>query len=199
MDSDERKLIERVRAGDLAAFKDFVENYRRPVFNFAMQLTGDWDDADDISQRVFIKAYRSLGRFRGDAKVMSWLLRIAVNTHIDEVRRRKSRGGWVLHPASSEDKPQPEQFIATAAEDDPEQQVAAGQIQEHIQQALRTLAPRQRSIFVLRHYHDLPLKEIAGILGVSLGTVKSQLFRALGHLRRELAFYRPELGLEESP
>ncbi len=180
MDSDERKLIERVRAGDLAAFKDIVESYQRPVFNFAMQLTGDWDDADDISQQVFIKAYRNLGRFQGDAKVMSWLLRIAVNTHIDEVRRRKSQGGWVQRPATAEDNPRPEHFVATAAGDDPERQAVAGQMQEHIQQALGTLAPRQRSIFVLRHYHDLPLKEIAGILGVSLGTVKSQLFRALG-------------------
>ncbi len=196
MDRDEIQLIKRVQDGDSAAFKEFVERYQRPLFQFALELTGDWDDAEDISQQVFIKAYRGLARFKGKAKVMSWLFRIAINTHIDAGRRRESRGGWAVRP-DDEGETQREHFIATAAEDDPERQAAAGQMGEHIQEALGTLAAQQRSVFILRHYHDLPLKEIAGILGVSLGTVKSQLFRAIRHLQKQLAFYRPELGLEK--
>jgi len=197
MDRDEIRLIERVQDGDSAAFKEFVEKYQRRLFQFALELTGDWDDAEDISQQVFIKAYRGLVRFKGKAKVMSWLFRIAINTHIDEDRRRKSRGGWAVR-SEDEDETQREPFVATAAEDNPERQTAAGQMGAHIQAALGTLAPQQRLVFILRHYHDLPLKEIAGILGVTLGTVKSQLFRAIRHLQKQLAFYRPELGLEES-
>ena len=79
----------------------------------------------------------------------------------------------------------------------PDQSAEARIMQEHIEQALEKLSPRERSIFVLRHYNDLPLKEIAGILKISEGTVKSLLFRALKRLQKELAFYRSELGLEE--
>ncbi len=197
MDSHEQRLIHRFREGDAAAFRELVERCQEPIFQLANELTGDWDDADDLSQQVFIKAYHALPRFRGETKIMSWLYRIMVNTHIDSSRKDRARG-WRVNPSSSDEgQPQPEPYITNAAKDDPETRTAARHMQDHIKRALETLAPRQRSVFVLRHYHDLPLKEIAGILGLSVGSVKSQLFRAIRRLQKELAFYKAELGLED--
>ncbi len=198
MDSHEQRLVHRFREGDAAAFRELVERCQEPIFQLAIELTGNWDDADDLSQQVFIKAHHALPRFRGETKIMSWLYRIMVNTHIDNARKDRTRGRRVDPSSSDEGHPQEELYITHAAEDNPEVQAAASHIQGHINQALKTLAPRQRSVFVLRHYHDLSLKEIARIMGLSVGTVKSQLFRAIRRLQQELAFYKEELGLEES-
>lgn len=197
MDSHEQRLIHRFREGDAAAFRELVEGCQETIFQLAIELTGDWDDADDLSQQVFIKAYHALPRFRGETKIVSWLYRIMVNTHIDNSRKERARGWRVDLSASDEDHPEEEPYITRAAEDDPETRTAARHMQDHINRALETLAPQQRSVFVLRHYHDLPLKEIARILGLSVGTVKSQLFRAIRRLQKELAFYKAELGLED--
>jgi len=197
MDSHEQRLIHRFREGDAAAFRELVEGCQETIFQLAIELTGDWDDAEDLSQQVFIKAYHALPRFRGETRIMSWLYRIMVNTHIDNSRKERARGWRVDLPSSDEGQPQPEPYITNAAEDDPETQASARQMQDHINRALETLAPQQRSVFVLRHYHDLSLKEIARILGLSVGSVKSQLFRAIRRLQKELAFYKAELGLED--
>lgn len=92
---------------------------------------------------------------------------------------------------------QPEMLATNDSASNPETGATAHHIQDHINNALQTLAPQQRSVFIMRHYHDLPLKEIAGIMGLSIGTVKSQLFRAVQRMQKELSFYRAELGLED--
>lgn len=197
MESHEQRLIDRFREGDTAAFRELVERCQEPIFQLAIELTGDWDDAEDLSQQVFIKAYHALPRFRGEAKIMSWLYRIMMNTYIDHTRKMQAQGRRIDPPLPDDDRPQPDPYVANAAEANPETRTAASHIQRHITRALQVLAPQQRSVFILRHYHDLSLKEIARILGVSVGTVKSQLFRAIQRLQKELSFYRAELGLEE--
>jgi RNA polymerase sigma-70 factor (ECF subfamily) len=197
MDShNEQNLLQRAREGDSEAFRELVEFSQSELFQLAMELTGDWDDAEELSQQVFIKAYHGLSHFREEAKIMSWLYRIMVNTYIDTTRKERRRG-WGSNKAETNDA-HPEPFITEAHTDNPEAQTAARHIQDHISKALQALAPQQRSVFIMRHYHDLPLKEIARIMGLSVGTVKSQLFRAIRRLQKELHFYRAELGLEES-
>jgi RNA polymerase sigma-70 factor (ECF subfamily) len=198
MEGHEERLVREAREGDPGAFKELVECCREPMFQLAMQLTGDWDDADDLSQQVFIKAYHALPRFRGEARVMSWLYRIMLNTHIDHARKMRAKGRDSVSSPSAEDGSSFDPFVSHAAEDNPETSTEAQQLQTHIHRALSALAPQQRSVFILRHYHDLPLKEIALILGLSVGTVKSQLFRAIRRLQKELSFYRAELGLENT-
>ena len=192
----EQNLVHRAREGDSGAFRELVESSQSELFRLAMELTGDWDDAEELSQQVFIKAYRGLSHFRGEARIVSWLYRIMVNTYIDSERKERTRG-WKVN-RSEEDDPRSEPFVTEAHGDNPESQTAAHHMQIHIDQALQALAPQQRSVFIMRHYHDLPLKEIARIMGLSVGTVKSQLFRAIRRLQKELHFYRAELGLEES-
>ncbi|UCH11324.1 MAG: sigma-70 family RNA polymerase sigma factor [Fidelibacterota bacterium] len=188
--------MQRARERDSGAFRELVEYSQEGLFRLALELTGDWDDAEELSQQVFIKAYHGLSHFRGEAKIMSWLYRIMVNTYIDADRKERTRG-WRLSRIEGEN-PQPEPFVTEAHADNPEVQTSARHIQIHINQALQALAPQQRSVFIMRHYHDLSLKEIARIMGLSVGTVKSQLFRAIRRLQKELHFYRAELGLEES-
>jgi RNA polymerase sigma-70 factor (ECF subfamily) len=174
MESHENRLIQRARTGDATAFRELVESCQQSVFRMALELTGDWDDADELSQQVFIKAYHALPRFRGEAKLMSWLYRILMNTYIDHTRRTRT-AGWQSPVSQLDDAMQPEMSATNEAADNPETTATARQIQDHINKALQTLAPQQRSVFIMRHYHDLPLKEIASILGISVGTVKSEL------------------------
>ncbi|MFZ5515454.1 MAG: RNA polymerase sigma factor [Candidatus Zhuqueibacterota bacterium] len=190
-------LVERARQGEKAAFRELVERYKKRIYYLSRDLTGNHHDAEDLSQEVFIKAYRSLKDFRGDAQFSSWLYRIAVNTSISQ-RRKKSYAAMTLHDFIEEDRGdnQDQEHLSTGQ--NPERSAEAGLMQAHIDAALQRLAPRERSIFVLRHYHDLPLKEIAETLSITVGSVKSLHFRAIKRLRKELSFYREEFGLEDA-
>lgn len=188
---EEQVLVERARRGEMFAFRELVERYKKKVYYLAYDLTGNHHDAEDLSQEVFIKAFRSLKNFRGDAKLSSWLYRITVNTAISQ-QRKKSVSQMQLQESFEEESRNEVQFSGGETTQNPEKCAEAGLMQQHIEKALQKLSPREKSIFVLRHYNDLPLKEIADILKINLGTVKSMLFRAIQKLRKELAFYKQE-------
>ena len=190
---DENVLIKRVRNGESAAFRELVERYQKKIYYFSLDLTGNHHDAEDLSQEVFIKAFRSLDGFRGDAKLSSWLYRIAVNTRINQSRKKAYTA---MKAQENLDTINWETYSGTNASDNPEEQAHAGLIQKHIDEAMNELSVRERCVFVLRHYNDFPLAQIAEIMSINLGTVKSTLFRALTKLRKELAFYRDESVLE---
>lgn len=192
--TDERQLIERAQNGDFQAFRKLVERSQITTYRLAYDLTGNRQDAEDLSQETFIRAYRGLGGFRGDAKWSSWLHRITVNRFLDGKRGKlkdtveyddemETATGMNPGPSSS---PAPS----------PEKSAEAGVIQSHIENALRRLPPQERSVFVLRHYQDLPLKEIASVMDIAEGSVKVYLFRAVRRLQKELEFYRADFGLE---
>lgn len=187
-------LVERARQGDLAAFRALVDEHKQTVFRIAFDMTGNRHDAEDISQEVFLKAFRSLGNFRGDAKLSTWLYRITVNACYDH---RSTKAWTSMKPTEFTEHQDRSPLFHEHASNDPESSAEGKVIQRHIDQALRKLTPRERSVFVMRHYSDLSLKEIASILKISEGTVKSMLFRALKRLQQELSFYRADLGLEE--
>jgi RNA polymerase sigma-70 factor (ECF subfamily) len=184
---DDRILVKRARKGNRAAFQELVERYKRKVYAVALDMTGDHHDAEDISQDVFLKAFRSLPGFRGRASVNTWLYRMTVNTCIDRSRKKawkamRPKGALIdddIHPQA-----QGREMLS-----DPEKELEKALLQRHIRQALDNLTQRERAVFVLRHYHALPLKEIAECLHVSEGTIKSTLFRALKRLQEKLAPY----------
>lgn len=188
---EEQVLVERARRGEMFAFRELVERYKKKIYYLAYDLTGNHHDAEDMSQEVFIKAFRSLKNFRGDAKLSSWLYRITVNTAISQ-QRKKSVSQMQLQASFEEEGRNEVQFSGGETTQNPEKCAEAGLMQQHIEKALQKLSPREKSIFVLRHYNDLPLKKIADILKINLGTVKSMLFRAIQKLRKELAFYKQE-------
>ena len=171
-----------------ATFHELVEQYKRPLFALAYDLTGNHHDAEDLSQEVFIKAFRGVADFRGEAQVYSWLYRIAVNTYLNKRRKKALRFRQLWDDFS--------QISHTDdAKSEPDRQAEADVMRRHVETALKKLSPRERSAFVLRHYQDLSLKEVAALMEVAEGTVKSLLFRATQKLRTALAFYREDLGL----
>jgi RNA polymerase sigma-70 factor (ECF subfamily) len=191
MTSDEKALIRRLQAGETSAFRELVENHKRALFNLAYDLLGNVQDAEDISQEAFIKVYRSIGDFRGEAQLGSWMYRIVVNLCLNR-RRKKALSAMELRE-SFEDDERHQPTPACGHDADPEKATEAEMMRQHLRQALEQLSPQQRTIFVLRHDDDLPLAEISKILKISEGTVKSQLFRALRKLQEALSFYKADL------
>lgn len=168
------------------SFRELVEQHKQRVYYLALDLTGNHHDAEDLSQEVFIKAHRSLDSFRGDASFFSWLYRIAVNTYLNK-RRKKAVRYMTLwddfeHVTSG-----------AGAAPEPDAQTERSAMQAHIDASLEALSERERTAFVLKHYHGYKIREIAAMLDVADGTIKSLLYRATRKLRDELAFYRDEL------
>jgi RNA polymerase sigma-70 factor (ECF subfamily) len=188
MAQNEQILIDRFSRGDDAAFHELVGLHKKKIYFLAYDITGDHVEAEDISQEVFMKMYRSLKNFRRDAKMSSWLYKITVNTSIDSLRKKSSRPA---KPISEIDKMSIQESLTVSGAHvfDPLRSTESSQIQNHISQALEKLSPKERSAFVMRNYNDLKLKEIGEILNITIGAVKSHLFRAIKKLRRELSTY----------
>jgi RNA polymerase sigma-70 factor (ECF subfamily) len=195
MQTNEQVLVDRFCGGDQTAFHDLVGQYKKKIYYLAYDITGDHQEAEDISQEVFIKMFRSLKNFRRDAKMSSWLYQITVNASIDFLRKKSSK------PKRSIDEFEQiniqEQLLGGTGQSlDPQRSAEYSQIQNHISQALQKISPKERTVFVMRHYNDLKLNEIAEILNVTIGTVKSLLFRAIKKLRKELSSYMGNPVLE---
>ena len=196
--NEERVLVGRLRNGDQSAFRELVEQYKKQVYYLALNMTGDHFDAEDVSQDVFVKAYRGIGKFRSSAKLSTWLHRITVNTVIDSRRRKTHTMVSMSDDRDDEGMAAPLQIPALDAASNPESAAAGAVINGHIGEALNALSDQERTVFVMRHYQDMPIKEISEVLEVADGTVKSLLFRSIRKLREKLSFYRDELGLEDS-
>ena len=190
-------FVERTQSGDMAAFRELVERHKKNVYYLALDMTGNHHDAEDLSQEVFIKAYKNIGGFRADAKFSSWLYRITMNTCIDQNRKKSVKAMRLKETFDETHIPTHESFGSDVVKS-PDKKAEAGLMQKHIDQALQKLTDKERSVFVLRHYQHLQLNEIADVLKITVGTVKSTLFRALQRLQKELAFYKADLGLENS-
>ena len=188
---EEATLVHRARNGDPDAFRELVERSMKFVYRLAYDLTGNRQDAEDLSQEVFLKAHRSLPSFRGTSKWTTWLYRITVNAGIDARKMKK-------HIVTEYDDDSMAGGSGQSRPNAPDRIADAAMIQAKIEHALSGLSPNERSVFVLRHYHDLPLRQIAEILDVAEGTVKSHLFRAVQRLQKDLAMFRKEYGLEEA-
>jgi RNA polymerase sigma-70 factor (ECF subfamily) len=195
--SDDRVLVRRIQNGDSAAFQELVEGYKQQVYYTAYDLSGNHHDAEDLSQEVFIKAYRGISRFRSDAGIGSWLHRITMNAYIDS-RRKKAHKMVTLVNKKDENDFDPLEAAADETTISPETAAVSLKISEHVDNALEYLTEQERMVFVMRHYYDMPLKEISRSLKVAEGTVKSLLFRAIRKLRERLSFYKEELGLEDT-
>ena len=183
--TEERDLIERLAAGNKEAFRELVEGYKKKVYYLAFDLVGNRSDAEDISQDVFLKAYRAFGTFKRDARLGAWLYRITYNTAIDHLRRRGISAETVDEAVleANLDRAAREAPVRTT---DPARLAESELLQRRIARALEMVSPQEKAVFLLRHYDDLMLKDIAEVLGLSLGSVKSYLFRAVKKLQREL-------------
>ena len=182
----DRDLMARLAAGDREALAPLMERHYRRLYRIAVSYLRQPDDALDVVQEAFVKAFQSASRWDGSAEAGPWLARITVNLSIDRWRRNRRRA-QTFTPLSESD------HVATLADlgPTPDRHVQGLETSERLAVALRGLPERQRAVVVLRHYQDMSLEEIAGTLGMSLGTVKSSLHRALHRMRAGLAGVRP--------
>ncbi len=186
MTQQETELIIRAQNGNASAFEELIYNYDKKVLALAMKYVKNEDDAKDIYQDVFIRVYKGLKKFQFNSEFSTWLYRIVVNVCLTHKTRRSRREFVSIHP-DNEDESANSGLEIEDSEPAPERAVTSMEISEHINKALETLPPRQKMIFILKHYEGYKLKEIAEMLRCGEGTIKKYLFEAVRKLRTQLA------------
>lgn len=179
----EAAVIQAVLDGDVNAYEALVKEYEKNVYNLALRMTGNSEDAADMAQEAFIKAYNSLTAFRGDSKFSVWLYRIVSNVCLDFLRSR-SRKQTVSLSTENDDGEEVELDIADETHS-PEQLLDRSLTRDAVRRGLAALPPDHREILLLREIQGLSYEEIADVLGLEAGTVKSRIFRA----RRKLCSF----------
>ena len=174
---EDARLIARCQGGDTAAFSDLVAKYRNKVHSTIFNLVRSEQDAWDLSQETFIKAWRSIDRFRGQSSVFTWLYRISTNVTIDWLRRRQIESGVEFDDTLGM-KIESGSVTTPHADPLPHEQMNHAEIQSRIDAALAELSPEHRAIIILREVEGLHYEEIAEATGCSVGTVMSRLFYA---------------------
>lgn len=188
--AEDRALASRAGLGDVAAFKQLYERYQRPMAALVSRMTGNSDDVDDILQEVFLRAWKGLPTFRGDAQFSTWLYRIAVNTTIKHRSRRKSERDH--RPLSTDDlSGGADQWAAPAdaparSGGDPWAEAARRDQHERVRRALQSLSEKHRAVVVLHYFEGHSCEEIGRILDCSVGTVWSRLHYACKRLKELL-------------
>lgn len=186
MESWESDLVERCRAGDQRAFDELVTRFEKRVYNLALRMTGNAEDANDLAQEAFVRVYTALPGFKGESSFSTWLYRIVTNVCLDELRRRGRQSVVSLdQPVSGEEGPLARQTADPA--DGPLDRLERAEVRAAVQHGINQLQPDHRAVLVLRDLQGLSYEEIASALGCSLGTVKSRLNRSRLALRDRLA------------
>ena len=175
VDLDERALVEACLSGQSAAFDVIVERHRRSVYLLCYRFVSNHEDASDLSQDVFLRAYRGLRSFRGQSSLATWLYRIGVNVCLNRVSAKKPLS------ESIEDR----QFVDEKAESAPDR-LMKDERGARVRAAIAQLPRKQRATLVLRMYHEMSHQEIADVLGSSVGAVKANFFHALSNLKKML-------------
>jgi RNA polymerase sigma-70 factor (ECF subfamily) len=194
---EDRVLIERARAGDMSAFRRLVERHQRRAFAVAFALVRDENDAREIVQEAFLRAFKSLPTFHGGSSFFTWLYRIVTNLSIDLIRTWGRHAGDLdesrLDSAESPEVDPP--FVGRPDGADPLDVVRRGEIAARLQTALDALPSYHRAVIVMRELDGLSYDEMAQIMGVSKGTIMSRLFHARQKLQRALAdCYQEQIG-----
>ncbi len=183
---DDAALVERCRQGDIAAFEPLVDKYRQRVWRLAFNVLRDREEAWDVAQEAFIRAYQALPAFRGQSAFYTWLFRIVMNVASDRARSRAARGrafGTERVPEEDWDRVMVDK---PAGEQAPDEAAASAEDRQRIMQALATLSEQHRDIIVLSDIEGLSYKEIADVLEIPMGTVMSRLHNARRKLRAAL-------------
>lgn len=184
LDLPDDELITLCKARDQEAFAALVERYKSRVFSLAYRMLGQREEAEDVAQEAFIHVYQALDTFRIGDKFSSWVYRITSNLCIDHLRRRRHKEISMDAPVDREGEVKrefPDQGRS------PEGQVIDKEFKAALEKAILTLSPAYRTVVVLRHVHNLAYEEIARVLNLPLGTVKTRLFRAREILRRKVS------------
>lgn len=186
LSKDDSILVTEAKAGNYAAFEELVNRYEKKIYRLGLNITGNPEDAEEVLQETFLKAFEHLDGFRQDSRFYTWIVRIAVNEGLMKLRKRRSDKSVPIEDAVDEEggiipreltdwRPNPEQLLAQA------------ELQTILQNAAQSLPPTFRTVFFLRDVEGLSTEETAELLDLTVGAVKARLFRARLHLREELS------------
>lgn len=186
MDGSDEATVAQIRAGDKEAFQVLVERHSHSLFRLGFRMTGNEQDAEEVVQEAFLRAYRSLDRFESRANFSTWLYRIGVNSALDlmRTRQRHTQGRAEVDPAA--ESPRSLQSLPDERQASPERAAYGVELQKKLEQALARLTPRERAAFVLRHFEGQSTAEIARALGLRSSAAKNTVFRAVQKLREAL-------------
>jgi RNA polymerase sigma-70 factor, ECF subfamily len=190
---DEAAIVAQARLGDAKAFTELLRRYEGKIFRLAQHITQNREDAEDVLQEAFLKAYEHLDQFQGQSKFYTWIVRIAVNQALMKLRKRKSDRSVSLDETIDTGEDTVAREIA-AWDENPEQQYSREEINEILGSAIDGLAPIYRAVFVLRDVDELSTEETAEALELSVPAVKSRLLRARLQLRDKLTRYFKRKG-----
>jgi RNA polymerase sigma-70 factor (ECF subfamily) len=183
MEQNDRAFVARARSGDGEAFRALVERHSRGVFRLAYRMTGNQQDAEDVVQESFLRAYRQLEKFDERASFGTWLYRIVTNCSLDVVRARQRRSEHMAPVSDTAEDP----VLALPSHDPtPERTALSSEVRERVAEAMNELSETERAAFVLRHYEGLRIDEVSRILECQPGAAKHSVFRAVQKLRRAL-------------
>ena len=183
---DESLLVSEAKAGNYAAFEELVNRYEKKIYRLGMNITGNAEDAEDVLQEAFLKAFAHLPEFREDSRFYTWIVRIAVNEALMKLRKRRTSREVPIADSQDENG---EVVVREFADwkPNPEQEYARAELEVILQGAVRALPPGFRTVFYLRDVEGLSTGETAQLLDLSVGAVKARLFRARLRLREELS------------
>ncbi len=188
---DDRELVARAREHDLQAYDELVRRYQGRIYGLIYNMTSNKEDAEDLVQIVFIKAYASLKHFKGTSSFYTWMYRIAVNHSINFLKKRKRTSGHLSLNEVDDGVERDKAYVELSARESPFRDATLSELQEKLNKALLTLSDKHRVVVVLHDIQGLPHEEIAQMLGCSQGTVRSRLFYARQQLQAELTEFAP--------
>lgn len=188
--NEDRELIEKFKAGQQWAFDRLVEKYSGRAYQIAYGVLGSRQDAEEVSQDVFVRIHRALPKFRGDSQFTTWMYRIAMNLARNKYRWNKSRGSQknlsIDAPIDGSDDPDAKKLDVVEQRMAPDQEVALDEFEQRAMDELKNLPELYREALMLRNVEELSYEEIADLLGCKLGTIKSRIARAREELRKRL-------------
>ena len=187
-ETDDMALVSRTRRGDTAAYDELVRRYQERVYATMYHMTANHEDANDLTQESFIKAFQALKTFKGDSSFYTWLYRIAVNKAINFIKQRRNRASMSLNDLDVQVEHDPD-LVALISHKTPRRDAALTELQEKLNAAILKLSEQHRAVVVLHDIQGMPHEEIAETLGCNVGTVRSRLFYARQQLQGLLTEY----------
>lgn len=188
---DDLTLVRRAQAGDSAAYDELVRRYQRQIYGVTYHMTSHHEDANDLTQEAFVKAWQALKSFKGDSSFFTWLYRIAVNRTLNHLKQRKfrdSKHGMSLNDLDVDAEHHPD-IVALASDKTPRRAVALDELKEKLNAAIQRLSENHRIVVTLHDIQGLPHDEIAKVLGCNTATVRTRLFYARQQLQGILSDY----------
>ena len=185
---DERKVVKRAKAGDMAAYDELVRRYEERIYATVYHMTANHEDANDLAQEAFIKAYQALNSFKGDSSFFTWVYRIAVNKTINFLKQRRNKAHLSLNDLDFNAEHDPD-LVALISDKTPRRDVNLSELQQKLNEAMQKLSEVHRLVVTLHDVQGLSHEEISKIMDCNTGTVRSRLFYARQQLQAYLSDY----------